>query len=181
MRGFYSLEDTRTPFLVTVAFSIVMLVLVVTLFGLLTNIGVTAAGGPQIAALAFGYVLAYWFGFAVLWIWLARRLGFLDSGRTVWVIVRLMVVGVATVVLMALTRSTLLTQLPIDGLSAQVQAIIVIIAAGVVGLLAFLLFAWIARVHEVFTVIAMVREKLRARRGNRATTTNNDDATQVNP
>lgn len=181
LRGFFSLEDTRTPFLVTVAFSIVMLVLVVTLFGLLTSIGVTAAGGPQIAALAFGYVLAYWFGFAVLWIWLARRLGFLDSRRTVWVIVRLMVVGVATVVLMALTRSTLLTQLPIDGLSAQVQAIIVIIAAGVVGLLAFLLFAWIARVHEVFTVITMVREKLRTRRGNKETTTNNDGPTQVNP
>ncbi len=62
LRGFYSLEDTRTPFFVTVAFSAVMLVLVLMLFSALTNLGVTNAGGPQVAAIALGYVLAYWFG-----------------------------------------------------------------------------------------------------------------------
>lgn len=160
LRGFYSLEDTRTPFFVTVAFSAVMLVLVVGLFSLLSGLGVNSAGGPQIAAIAIGYVLAYWFGFVVLWIWLARRLGGVDSRSTAWVLVRLVFASIVTVVVLFLLRAFLVDITPLGSWSAQVNAFAAIVILGSVGLLTFLVLAWILRVNEVTTAVAMVRSKV---------------------
>ena len=160
LRGFYSLEDTRTPFLVTVAFSVVMLVLVVSLFDLLTSAGVTSAGGPQIAAIALGYVLAYWFGFALLWWWLAHRLGGLNTARTIWVITRLVLAGGAATLVMIGTRSTMIRSTGLTELGVPLQSFILIVVIGVIGTASFLLFAWIARVHEVSTAVRMVKSKM---------------------
>ena len=160
LRGFYSLEDTRTPFLVTVAFSVVMLVLVVSLFDLLTNAGITSAGGPQIAAIALGYVLAYWFGFALLWWWLAHRLGGLNTARTIWVITRLVLAGGAATLVMIGTRSTMIRSTGLTELGVPLQSFILIVVIGVIGTASFLVFAWIVRVHEVSTAVRMVKSKV---------------------
>ena len=160
LRGFYSLEDTRTPFIVTVMFSAVMLVLVLTLFSVLTSVGVDSAGGPQIASIALGYVLAYWFGFVVLWIWLARRLGGLESGRTTGVLVRLIAVSIATVVLLFFLRSALLDMTWLDGQSAQIVSLITIIVVGVAGSLLFFALAWAARIREVSRAVSIFTSKL---------------------
>ena len=160
LRGFYSLEDTRTPFFVTVAFSAVMLALVLWFFTLLTSIDVEAAGGPQIASLAFGYVLAYWFGFVLLWFLLARRLGSLESGRTAWVVVRLVLAGVIAAIAMTIARRFAYASLPLADQSAQVQAFVVIVVSALIGLLAFAVVAWLVRVREVSSAVAMVRSKL---------------------
>ncbi len=160
LRGFYSLEDTRTPFLVTVAFSAVMLVLVVGLFSVLTNVGVTGAGGPQVASIALGYVLAYWFGFALLWLWLALRLGGLQTPRTIWVLVRLVFAGVATVAVMAIARVYLINSGPLPEWSAQVTSAVTIVVIGAIGAGAFVLFAWLVRVQEVSSALRMVKSKV---------------------
>ncbi len=175
LRGFYSLEDTRTPFFVTVAFSAVMLVLVLWLFTALTNLDLDAAGGPQIASLAFGYVLSYWFGFLLLWWLLARRLaasntgasktgasetGALESGRTMGVLMRLLLAGVLAVVVMVLVQNAASNLLPLADMLAQVRAFVVIVISGISGLLSYLLFAWVLRVHEVSRALAMVKSKL---------------------
>ena len=160
LRGFYSFEDTRTPFFVTVAFSAVMLALVVSFFSLLTSLDVEAAGGPQVASLAFGYVIAYWFGFVLLWFLLARRLGSLESASTTWVLVRLVIVGVLATVAMAFARRGVYAALPLDDYSAQVQALIVIALCAAVGILAFFVLAWAMRVREVSSALDMVRAKV---------------------
>ncbi len=160
LRGFYSLEDTRTPFFVTVAFSAVMLALVLWFVTVLTSSVVEAAGGPQVASLAFGYVLAYWFGFVLLWFLLARRLGSLESGRTAWVVVRLVLAGAIAAVAMFIARRFAYASLPISDQSAQVQAFVVIVVAALIGLLVFAVVAWMLRVREVSSAAAMVRSKL---------------------
>lgn len=160
LRGFYAMEDTRTPFVVTVIFSVIMLALVLWLFTFLTDLGVTSAGGPQIAGIALGYALAYWCGFVVLWWWLARRLGSLQSGATAWVLLRLLIAGGIAVFVAGLTRTATLDLLISAGLNTQLTSLVLILAAVIVGVPAFFLAAWLLRVREVSAAVAMVKSRV---------------------
>ena len=160
LRGFYAMEDTRTPFVVTVIFSVIMLALVLSLFAFLTDLGVTSAGGPQIAGIALGYVLAYWCGFVVLWWWLAHRLGSLQSGATVSVLLRLLTAGGVAVLVAGVTRTATLDLLISDGLNTQLTSLVLIMAAVVVGLPTFFFAAWLLRVREVSAAVAMVKSRV---------------------
>ena len=160
LRGFYAMEDTRTPFVVTVIFSVIMLALVLWLFTFLTDLGVTSAGGPQIAGIALGYALAYWCGFVVLWWWLARRLGSLQSGATAWVLLRLLIAGGIAVFMAGLTRTATLDLLISDGLNTQLTSLVLITAAVIVGVPTFFLAAWLLRVREVSAAVAMVKSRV---------------------
>ena len=160
LRGFYAMEDTRTPFVVTVIFSVIMLALVLWLFAFLTDLGVTSAGGPQIAGIALGYVLAYWCGFVVLWWWLAHRLGSLQSGATVSVLLRLLTAGGVAVLVADVTRTATLDLLISDGLNTQLTSLVLIMAAVIVGLPTFFFAAWLLRVREVSAAVAMVKSRV---------------------
>ena len=160
LRGFYAMEDTRTPFVVTVIFSVIMLALVLWLFAFLTDLGVTSAGGPQIAGIALGYVLAYWCGFVVLWWWLAHRLGSLQSGATAWVLLRLLIAGGVAVVVAGLTRIATLDLLIRDGLNTQLTALVLIMTAVIVGVPTFFFAAWLLRVREVSAAVAMMKSRV---------------------
>jgi putative peptidoglycan lipid II flippase len=160
LRGFYAMEDTRTPFVVTVIFSVIMLALVLWLFAFLTDLGVTSAGGPQIAGIALGYVLAYWCGFVVLWWWLAHRLGSLQSGATAWVLLRLLIAGGVAVLVAGLTRTATLDLLISDSLNTQLTSLMLIMAAVIVGVPTFFFAAWLLRVREVSAAVAMVKSRV---------------------
>ncbi|MED6331522.1 MAG: murein biosynthesis integral membrane protein MurJ [Actinomycetota bacterium] len=160
LRGFYAMEDTRTPFVVTVIFSVIMLALVLSLFAFLTDLGVTSAGGPQIAGIALGYVLAYWCGFVVLWWWLAHRLGSLQSGATMWVLLRLLIAGGVAVLVAGVTRTATLDLLISDGLNTQLTSLVLIMAAVIVGGPTFFFAAWLLRVREVSAAVAMVKSRV---------------------
>ena len=160
LRGFYAMEDTRTPFVVTVIFSVIMLALVLWLFAFLTDLGVTSAGGPQIAGIALGYVLAYWCGFVVLWWWLAHRLGSLQSGATAWVLLRLLIAGGVAVLVAGVTRTATLDLLISDGLNMQLTSLVLIMAAVIVGVPTFFFAAWLLRVREVSAAVAMVKSRV---------------------
>ena len=160
LRGFYAMEDTRTPFVVTVIFSVIMLALVLSLFAFLTDLGVTSAGGPQIAGIALGYVLAYWCGFVVLWWWLAHRLGSLQSGATMSVLLRLLTAGGVAVLVAGVTRTATLDLLISDGLNTQLTSLVLIMAAVIVGVPTFFFAAWLLRVREVSAAVAMVKSRV---------------------
>ena len=160
LRGFYAMEDTRTPFVVTVIFSVIMLALVLWLFTFLTDLGVTSAGGPQIAGIALGYVLAYWCGFVVLWWWLAHRLGSLQSGATAWVLLRLLIAGGVAIVVAGLTRTATLDLLISDGLNTQLTSLVLIMTAVIVGVPTFFFAAWLLRVREVSAAVAMMKSRV---------------------
>jgi len=160
LRGFYAMEDTRTPFVVTVIFSVIMLALVLSLFAFLTDLGVTSAGGPQIAGIALGYVLAYWCGFVVLWWWLAHRLGSLQSGATMWVLLRLLIAGGIAVLVAGVTRTATLDLLISDGLNTQLTSLVLIMTAVIVGVPTFFFAAWLLRVREVSAAVAMVKSRV---------------------
>lgn len=85
-RGWYALEDTRSPFMVTLVVNLVNLGLSIPLF-------MAVPLALKVPVLAAAYVAAYWM--ALLWAWprLARRLGHLETADTVRALVRMAVAG----------------------------------------------------------------------------------------
>lgn len=154
LRGFYALEDTRTPFFITLAFSAVMLALAFPLFQ------VTAGGGSQVAALALAYSLSYWVGLVIAWFLLARRLGSMETGRTVWSLARTLLAGGIATGVMAVVSVVALRQFgSIDSLTweTRVWLLIVVALVSLVGLTVFAVAAWALRVQELRDVLSLTR------------------------
>jgi putative peptidoglycan lipid II flippase len=165
LRGYYALEDTRTPFWMTVLYSIVMLALMYPLFNYVP------VGGSQIGAIALAYSLAYWVALVVTWWVLARRLGGMESGRTTWALVRMMIAGMIAAAVMYGTTVALLHS-ETGGIVATRKAdlLVNVIVTSVLGTAVYLIAAWAMRVRAVSDVLSLVRRAgaRLARRGARA-------------
>jgi len=156
LRGYYALEDTRTPFWMTVFYSIVMLALMYPLFYF------AAPGGNQVAAIALAYALAYWVALALTWWVLARRLGSMESARTVWSLARLLLAGVIAVLVM-LAVLLLLLHVETGGIAAtrKVDLLLNVAVTSALGVGVYLVTAWAMRVPEVSDVLSLGRRVLR--------------------
>jgi putative peptidoglycan lipid II flippase len=150
LRGYYALEDTRTPFLITVVFSLALLAMMIPLFA------AVPAGGAQIASLAWSYSAAYWIGLVLAWVVLARKLGGVDSGRTSWLMFRVMIAAVLTFIAMQILKVTLLDALPDDRWGLVLMVAIVAVA----GFGLFLLLAKVLRVGELDAALTIIRSKI---------------------
>ena len=161
LRGYYALEDTRTPFWITVAFSILLLALAFPLFAVAPR-----AGGQQVAAIALAYSLSYWAGLVLAWWLLARRLGSLESRRTAWVLVRTVIAAAVAVAVMLGLLALLLGG---SGVSATVDRgslLISVVLTSAVGLAVFAGAAWVLRIPEIADVLSLIRRLSgRLRRG----------------
>ena len=150
LRGFYSLEDTRVPFLVTVVLNAVNLAIAVPLFFALPV-------DLRVPGLALAYSLAYVVTLALTWWLLARRLGGLQTPRTLVTIVRIALAAVlagAGALLALLGAARLVGESP-AGLVVRLAA------SGLVFAGVYLVLAKVLRVREVADVIALVTARLR--------------------
>ena len=167
LRGYYALEDTRTPFYLTVVFNVILLALAFPLFLLFTGTAL------QIVMLALAYSLSYWIALVVTWFVLARRLGHLESGRTAWMLVRALIAGaLAGLAMFAVTLWVLQTHLEGEQLTWHLRGVLLLSVLGtaVIGVLVYLLAAWALRIGEISDVLSIARRvtgRLR-RRGSRA-------------
>ena len=152
-RGFYAVEDTRTPFLVSLLMNIVALAVAIPLF-------YNVSGGAQIGALAFGYVCGFWATFIVSWILLARRLGGLDSAATVRSLLRMLIAGFLAFGVMVGTEALLSATLTGNDYASPWLTIVDVLAICIVGGLVYLAAAWSMRIQEVADVMALVTRKL---------------------
>jgi putative peptidoglycan lipid II flippase len=155
LRGYYAMEDTRTPFYITVGLSAFWLITVVPLFE------IAPAGGAQVAMIALTYSLSYWVGLAVAWVLLARRVGGLGSGRTIRSLLRIGVAGLVSLGLMLGTHVILgrifSGQIPGDKLAV----LLILVVVGAVGAVSYWAVAWVLRIKEVAAVTNLVRRKVR--------------------
>jgi putative peptidoglycan lipid II flippase len=155
LRGYYALEDTKTPFWITVGFNVVLLAIAVPLFN------ASRAGGFQVGSLALSYGIAYWIAFLVSWIILGRRLGGLDTKRTVVTLIKLISAGLVSLGAMfaafafVFERGTKIYEQSKLGVLQEVVLI------SLLGLAVYLLCAWILRVPEVGQALSLVRRKIR--------------------
>jgi len=158
LRGYYALEDTKTPFFITVIFSLVLLAILLPFFGRFDG------GGAQISFMAACYSASYWVGLVIAWIVLSRKLGGLQSGTTIASIARMGLAGLFSVFAMIMTQTQLNNVL--FGSSADVDLtdkmtvfirLIIVVAIGVIS---YLLAAWVIRVPEVTLAFRVIRGKL---------------------
>jgi putative peptidoglycan lipid II flippase len=154
LRGFYALEDTRTPFFITVVFSLIWLALAVPLFRLV------GSGGPQVASLAFSYGISYWIGMAVAWFILARRVGGLDSARTIGAVARMLGAGVFALLCMLGVRALLSTYVTGPATADKWAVLATVASVAVTGSVAYFVAAWMLRISEVSAMMGVVKRKV---------------------
>ena len=120
----------------------------------------SVTGGAQIRVLAFGYVCGFWATFIVSWILLARRLGGMESGRTLLALLRIIVAGAVSAVAMLVVWVLLTAYVsPID-LDHKPSLLLEVVGVAAVGGLVYLVAAWVLRIGEIRDVMAMVRRRV---------------------
>jgi putative peptidoglycan lipid II flippase len=143
LRAFYALQDTRTPFLINCATTVVNIAI---------NVPMFAAIGVE--GLALGHAISYLFGTAVQAFVLARRVGGLDRKRVTNSIVRITAAG-------ALMGATVWgVSEAIEGLvtpSGLAQQLLVLVVPVVIGGVVYLGLANLFRVPEFSGVRNLVR------------------------
>jgi putative peptidoglycan lipid II flippase len=152
LRGWYAMEDTKTPFYLSLVLNGINVVLSIGLFALApTQLKVPAIG------VAFG--LTYWLMMPVAWPLLARRVGDLHTAATWRSVVRMLVAGVLT---SAVTAGTFVALVALwGGVWDEVWRRVVALAlAGLVGLVSYLLVARLLHIGEVAEAVATVRRRL---------------------
>jgi putative peptidoglycan lipid II flippase len=154
LRGFYALEDTRTPFFITVVFSLIWLALAVPLFRLV------GSGGPQVASLAFSYGISYWIGMAVAWFILARRVGGLDSVRTIGAVARMLGAGAFALLCMLGVRALLSTYVTGPATADKWAVLATVASVAVTGSVAYFVAAWMLRISEASAMMGVVKRKV---------------------
>ena len=155
LRGFYSLEDTKTPFWVTVAFNVVYLALAIPLFEYFLS------GGQQVAMLALSYSIAYWLVFILTWALLHRRLGTVDTARTVKMLLRVLIAALIAAAVMFGTQVLMSTFVTGRGIEDKFGVLLNVIVVSIVGLAVFIAAARTLRVSEMTAVLGLVGAKLR--------------------
>lgn len=170
IRGWYALSDTRSPFVVTVIFSTLLVGFAVFFYGL-------APTRLKVASLALGESVAYWLAIVVAWAWLRRRLGGLNTGPTVAALARMLLagslsagVGFAVAIGLRQWFSGLVgTEITAGFAGYPLVAIVVLGLGSLAVVLAYVAACMVLRVEEINDGIALVRARvpiLRHRGGN---------------
>lgn len=147
LRGFYALEDTRTPFLLQVVISGVNTVLAIALVAAWNDVNTVA---PR---LALSYSLAYLVGVWISHRSLRKRLVSLDGGGLVWLLAKLVAATLPGAVL------AWLITLWFDQFSSRLLTMIGLGTAGVVALLTFFFAAKRMGIAESTQVLQALRRR----------------------
>jgi putative peptidoglycan lipid II flippase len=147
MRGFYALEDTRTPTLNAVILNGANVVLAISAVAWVPD---TVA----IPALGVAYALSYWIGLATLAPRLRRRLGGLDGYLVVRTYVRVTLASVLSAA--AMVGAVLVTEAFV-GRAVDLTSSVVIVAAGLAaGAAGYLAGVKIFRITEISDVLSLL-------------------------
>ena len=118
------------------------------------------AGGFQVGSLALSYGIAYWIAFVISWVILGRRLGGLDTTRTVITLVKLIVSGLISLGAMFAAYAFVFERGVKIYERSKIGVLEEVVLTSLIGFAVYLLCAWILRVHEVGQAVALVRRKL---------------------
>lgn len=147
LRAFYSMQDSKTPFLINCG-------------AVALN---TAANFPLfylfgVRGLAAGHAMAYTFGSALQARALSRRIGGLDGRRVLDSLVRIVGAAAAMGVLVWITSRSLESALDPTSFAEHAVAVLVPVA---VGTIAYIMFASVLRVRELDYARALVSKRFR--------------------
>ncbi len=151
LRGFYALEDTRTPFWIQLAIAAANIGLAVAL--------TTGAAPIEVSTrLALAYGLAYTAGLAISATVLSRRIGSLADPETVRFVVRLALVCAAAAAVMLLGRWGW-DRFVAEGALSPLSALGELVLVGLAGAATTVLVARLLRVEELRYVVSSVMRR----------------------
>jgi putative peptidoglycan lipid II flippase len=155
LRGFYSIEDTRTPFFIQCVIALVNSVLTIT-FATLAEPAFVAP------ALALAYGCAYFVGALLSMTVLSHRLGGLGGRRLLVFMGRtaLAAVPAATVAWLVLAG---LEAVGLD-VSSRLDSLVLLAVGAVVGVGGYVVSARLLRIDEVSRILSVIRTRLGRRR-----------------
>jgi putative peptidoglycan lipid II flippase len=148
LRGFYALEDTRTPFLLQVGIAVTNVALALLAYAALPL-------RWRIVGIAASYAVTYYVGLALSTAVLRRRIGGVDGRRVLQTYARLFAAAVPPAAL-AYGVARLITSSLGEGPAGSVTALVV---GGLVLLAGYLLLARTLRIAELSELIGMVRSR----------------------
>jgi putative peptidoglycan lipid II flippase len=153
LRGFYALQDTRTPFFVQlwVSGTVIAVALVI------------ATTGPTrvTVLLAAGFSLAYLVGATVSIGRLGRRIGGMPRWPLVGYVLRLLVP--ATVGALAAYALTTVLDRPLDGLAGWLGDLVALAAGGTAGLLLYVALGYLMRITAIRDTVTAILRRVRRR------------------
>ena len=155
LRGYYALEDTRTPFYLSVVISCVWLISVLSLFH------AVPAGGSQVASIAFTYSVSYWVGLVIAWVLLSRRVGGVDSRRTLGVLARILLAGFFSLAIMVGVHHLVVGALGGDVQESKMDIFFVMLAVGFFGAAGYWIASLALRIREVSNVSQLILRKVK--------------------
>jgi putative peptidoglycan lipid II flippase len=149
-RAWYAMENTKTPFVISIYINIVALAISIPLFKF-------APAELKVAMFGVGYTITYlWVG-AYSWIRLRKDLGYLPAGAVSIVLLRVLVASIPAIgFALAFRRFGLY-----DVISGQLGLFAGLIATWGFGLLSYTITANFLRVGEVQTLKSLFMRKLR--------------------
>ena len=152
LRGWYSIEDTKTPFLLSLVLNTINVVLSIGLFQL-------APIELKVPALGVAFGLTYWLMMPIAWPLLGRHTAPLHT-RATWLALLRMVAagGVSTAV--TLLAFAGFGEYISDPWASRWMLMLTMAFAGAAGLLAYLVSARLLGIDEVGRAVGMVRRKL---------------------
>jgi putative peptidoglycan lipid II flippase len=152
LRGWYSLEDTKTPFYLSLVLNAINVALSIGLF-------VAAPTNLKVPAIGLATGLTYWLMMPIAWPLLKRRVGDLHTRATWRAVLRMLVAGILTSAVTAAVLAGLVVGW--DGLwDAMYKRVAALVLASAVGLVAYLALARLLRIREVSDAIATVRRRV---------------------
>ena len=153
LRGFYALQDTRTPFFVQVWVSGTVIAVAL----------VIATTGPTrvTVLLAAGFSLAYLVGATVSIGRLGRRIGGMPRWPLVGYVLRLLVP--ATVGALAAYALTRVLDRPLDGLAGWLGDLVALAAGGTAGLLLYVALGYLMRITAIRDTVTAILRRVRRR------------------
>ena len=147
IRGFYAMQDTRTPALIN---------LVATAIGTAVNFIYFRYLGVK--GLALGQTTAYTIATIAALLVMRRRLGGLDGRRVASSVARIAIASAVTGLVAFATAEWLGSALATTTTGSE---LVQVVAATAAGIAAFLAMAWCLRIQEVATVTEIVRRRTR--------------------
>jgi putative peptidoglycan lipid II flippase len=151
LRGFYALEDTRTPFFLQIVLAAVNVGLAVSL-----TAQVEADGISSMLALSYG--AAYLVGSLLAITMLSRRIGAIVDWSAVGFVTRLVAACLLALAAILGSAELLAGPLGIDG-DGKVDAMLAIVVFGGLGAVTYLVAAWLLRIREVTSVVRTVARR----------------------
>lgn len=149
-RAWYAMENTKTPFLISIYINVLALAISIPLFN-------AAPNQLKVAMFGVGYTITYlWVG-AYSWIRLRKDLGFLPAGAVSVILLRVLISTIPALIFALVFREYGLYSV-VDG---QLGIFIGLVATWGFGLLSYVLIATTLQVSEVKTLKELIISKLR--------------------